>query len=309
MDVFVGRMIRTRLRQVCSAIRKQTLWIAVFFSGIVVGLASWAVLTRNEASESEFMDRFRGGSLMIAGGGDLPAIVNQRFWELAGRKEGRLVIIPAYHATRDDIRRLKAEWKHRPFKSIRILQAEDRLAAEDPDFALPLSQADAVWFSGGEQGWLAQLYADTPVEKQLQALLDRGGIIGGTSAGASIMTRVMIEEGNRQAKLNRGLDLLKDSVVDQHFFHRNRPQRLIGAVREKPHLIGFGIDEGTALIVQIPSGRLEVIGKSYVMACISQDDEKGPRLEILKPGDSQDLEGLRFRASDDEDDPITFRSR
>ena len=149
--------------------------------------------------------------------------------------------------------------------------------------------------SGGEQGWLAQLYAETPVERQLQGLLDRGGVIGGTSAGASIMTRVMIEEGSKQAKLNRGLDLLKDSVVDQHFFHRNRPQRLMGAVRNQPHLIGFGVDEGTALVVQVPCGRLGVIGKSYVMACIHGDEAASPRLEILKPGDDIDLNYLRQR--------------
>lgn len=300
MTTFIGRTIGRRFYSIS---REKAAWLVVFPAGILVGMLGWSFWSRNDVADSDFIDRFRGGSLMIAGGGDLPAIVNQRFWELAGRKDGRLVIIPAYHATRNDIQRLKAEWKNWPFKSIRILQAADRDAAEDPDFAAPLARADAVWFSGGEQSWLANLYADTPVEGQLQALLDRGGIIGGTSAGASIMTRVMIEEGNRQAKLNRGLDLLKDSVVDQHFFHRNRPQRLIGAVRDQPNLIGFGIDEGTALIVQLPSGRLEVIGKSYVMACISHEDGSGPRLEILKPGDLQDLDGLRDRF---EDEPIAL---
>jgi cyanophycinase len=250
------------------------------------------------------LERFRGGTLMIAGGGDLPAIVNQRFWELAGGKNGRLVIIPAYDAKPQDIERLKAEWKNWPFRSVRVLQANARENAEDPDFSNPISNADAVWFSGGEQSWLAELYAETPVETQLQALLDRGGIIGGTSAGASVMTRVMIEEGQRQAKLNRGLDLLKDSVVDQHFFHRNRPQRLMGAVRAQPHLIGFGVDEGTALVVQVAQGRLGVIGKSYVMACVTDEDTQATRLEILKPGDSLNLDGLRYQEAESETVPL-----
>ncbi len=273
-----------------------------FVLGLLVGVGLWAAWVLTPKPEPEFLERLRGGTLMIAGGGDLPAIVNQRFWELAGGKNGRLVIIPAYDAKPQDIERLKAEWKKWPFRSVKILQASAREIAEDPGFANPIAKADAVWFSGGEQGWLAQLYSETPVETQLQALLDRGGIIGGTSAGASIMTRVMIEEGDRQAKLNRGLDLLKDSVVDQHFFHRNRPQRLIGAVKAQPHLIGFGVDEGTAMVVQLANGRVGVIGKSYVMACVAQDDSPSPRLEILKPGDFIHLDGLRPPIESIEDD-------
>lgn len=268
--------------------------IGLLILGFLGIAASWWREGRGQA-EPEFLDRFRGGTLFIAGGGELPPEVQRKFWKLAGERSGQLVIVPAYAATHRDVDRLKAEWKGWPFRSIEVLQANSREEAFDPRFSLPIQQASAVWLSGGEQGWLAQLYAETPVERQLQGLLDRGGVIGGTSAGASIMTRVMIEEGSKQAKLNRGLDLLKDSVVDQHFFHRNRPQRLMGAVRNQPHLIGFGVDEGTALVVQVPCGRLGVIGKSYVMACIHGDEAASPRLEILKPGDDIDLNYLRQR--------------
>ena len=268
-------------------------WARGFLVGLTIGVAAWATWALYPEDEPEFLERFRGGTLVIAGGGDLPSIVHKRFWELAGAKKARLVIIPAYDATEQDIARLKSEWKSWPFRQVKVLQAKTRDEAEDPDFANPLTKADAVWLSGGEQSWLANLYAETPVETQLQALLDRGGIIGGTSAGASIMTRVMIEEGRNKAKLNRGLDLLKDSVVDQHFFHRNRPQRLMGAVKEQPNLIGFGVDEGTALVVQVPHGRLGVIGKSYVMACLAEENDPSPRVEILKPGDRTNLQRLR----------------
>lgn len=271
----------------------QSKWTRGFVAGLILGVASWGLWILAPEDEPEFLERFRGGTLVIAGGGDLPSIVQRRFWELAGGKKGRLVIIPAYEATPADVAKLKAEWKDWQFRSVRVLQATEREQAENPDFAVPISKADAVWLSGGEQSWLAQLYAETPVETQLQALLDRGGLIGGTSAGASIMTRVMIEEGQRTAKLNRGLDLLKDSVVDQHFFQRNRPQRLIGAVKGQPNLMGFGVDEGTALVVQVPQGRLGVIGKSYVMACFSEEHDEHTRFEILKPGDMTNMDRLR----------------
>ena len=246
-----------------------------------------------ETTEPDFLGRFRGGTLLIAGGGEMPPIVNRRFWELAGGKNGRLVIIPAYQASRTDTMRLKEEWRGWSFKSMRVMQAATREIADNPSFADPLRNATAVWFSGGEQSWLANLYAGTETEARLQELLDRGGIIGGTSAGAAIMTKVMIEEGKTEPKLCRGLDLLKDSVIDQHFFYRNRMQRLAKTLKIEPKLIGFGIDEGTALVVQVSSGRIGVLGKSYVMACIPETETDSLRLEVLRPGTSIDLEGLR----------------
>ncbi len=247
----------------------------------------------SQDSEPEFLGRFRGGTLLIAGGGEMPPIVNQRFWELAGGKNGRLVIIPAYEATRVDKKRLKAEWRGWKFASMRVLQASTREIADDPCFTEPIRNATAVWFSGGEQSWLANLYAGTKTEFRLQELLDRGGIIGGTSAGAAIMTKVMIEEGKTEPKLRRGLDLLKDSVIDQHFFYRNRMQRLAKTLKTERKLIGFGVDEGTALVVQVASGRIGVLGKSYVMACIPELDSETLRLEVLKPGTMIDMDGLR----------------
>ncbi len=230
---------------------------------------------------------------MIAGGGDLPPIIQQRFWELAGGKKGQLVIIPAYAATASDIARLKAEWRSWRFASVQVLQASTREVADMPAFSEPIRKATSVWFSGGEQSWLANRYPETETEVQLQKLLDRGGIIGGTSAGAAIMTGIMIEEGNREPKLRRGLDLFKDAVIDQHFFKRNRMQRMARTLKRQPELIGFGIDEETALVVQVPSGRLGVVGKSYVMACIPELESNSLRLEVLKSGDSIDIDELR----------------
>ena len=251
------------------------------------------ILVSTNSEGKEFLTRFRGGSLLIAGGGEMPKIVHQRFWELAGERNSRLVIIPAYEASREDSKRLKEEWHGWQFGSMHVLQASSREMADELCFSEPIQKASAVWFSGGEQSWLANLYAGTETETSLQALLDRGGIIGGTSAGAAIMTKVMIQEGKRVPKLCRGLDLLKDSVVDQHFFRRNRMQRLARTLKLEPNLIGFGIDEGTALFVHVSSGRIGVLGQSYVMACIPESETNSLRLEVLKPGIVIDMDGLR----------------
>jgi cyanophycinase len=251
------------------------------------------ILVSTNSEGREFLARFRGGSLLIAGGGEMPKIVNQRFWELAGERNSRLVIIPAYAASSEDSKRLKDEWRGWQFASMDVLQASSREMADELCFSELIRKASAVWFSGGEQSWLANLYAGTETETSLQSLLDRGGIIGGTSAGAAIMTKVMIQEGKRVPKLCRGMDLLKDSVVDQHFFRRNRMQRLAKTLKMEPNLIGFGIDEGTALIVHVPSGRIGVLGQSYVMACIPEFETNSLRLEVLEPGVIVDMNGLR----------------
>jgi cyanophycinase len=203
------------------------------------------------------------------------------------------VIIPAYFAHAADITSLKDEWRDCRFESVQVLQASSRDVSHQPGFADPIRKATSVWFSGGEQSWLANLYSETELETRLQELLDRGGIIGGTSAGAAIMSRTMIEEGHREPKLRRGLDLFKDAVIDQHFFKRNRMQRMSKTLIRRPHLMGFGIDEGTALFVQVSSGRLGIIGNSYVMACIPESDTGSLRLEVLKAGDSFDIDQLR----------------
>ncbi|MCY2984309.1 MAG: cyanophycinase [Planctomycetota bacterium] len=282
--------------------RSAGLWVLI----LAVTVSSVFFYVRsNPSEEHEFLGRFRGGTLLIAGGGEMPPIVNQRFWELAGGKRGLLVIIPAYEATREDTKRLKEEWRGWKFASMRVIQAGNRDVADEPCFSDPISKATAVWFSGGEQSWLANLYAGTETETRLQELLDRGGVIGGTSAGAAIMTKVMIEEGKSTPKLRRGLDLLKDSVVDQHFFRRNRMQRLAKTLRIEPALIGFGVDEGTAMVVHVSSGRIGVLGKSYVMACIPEIDSDSLRMEVLMPGTTVDMDGLRGVEAivDDETEP------
>jgi cyanophycinase len=285
---------------------------AAYCAGFVGLVASIALVVgaycyhEVNSDQREFLSRFEGGALVIAGGGEMPPIVNQRFWELAGGRQGHLVIIPAYNASREDMKRLRAEWKSWQFASVGVLQANSRDHADEPCFSDPITNATAVWFSGGEQSWLANLYAETNTEARLQGVLDRGGVIGGTSAGAAIMTKVMIVDGRRIPKLRRGLDLLKDSVIDQHFFQRNRMQRLAKALKLEPQLIGFGIDEGTAMVVQVPSGRIGVLGKSYVMACIPEIETDSLRLEVLQPGIVTDMDSLRginaFADTDDDDE-------
>ena len=102
----------------------------------------------------------------------------------------------------------------------------------------------------------------------------------------------MIEEGYREAKTKQGLDLFRGVVVDQHFMQRNRLTRLRGVLDQHPHAIGVGIDEGTALIVNVQSGKLSVIGNSYVMLWAPSETQSPHQAEFLKAGDTYDLDEL-----------------
>ncbi len=235
------------------------------------------------------------GSLVIAGGGRLPDEVFARFLALAGGQGARIVLIPTARSPDYDAAAPSEEldpWTARGVASARLLHTRSRPLADDPSFAAPLSDATGVWIGGGVQSRLSETYAGTEVERQLVALLGRGGVIGGTSAGAAIMTRVMIAGGQVEAIEGRGFDLLPGAVVDQHFLKRGRIARLTGLLERHPELVGFGVDEGTALVVDLRGRRVEVVGESSVVACLPKVEGQPARLRVLKPGDRGDLASL-----------------
>jgi cyanophycinase len=236
------------------------------------------------------------GALVIVGGGKTPDAVLDRFMKLAGGDKAKLVIIPTASASADktDADKLLAPWKERKPASAVVLHTRDRKTADDAKFLEPLHEATGVWFDGGSQERIADAYLGTGVEKELYALLKRGGVIGGTSAGAAIMSRLMIAKGTKEGQEARGFDLLPGAVIDQHFLKRNRKERLFGLIDKHPGLVGFGIDEGTALVVR---GRtLSVVGDSTVTVYLAKSPQREARSIELRPGPVADLTALRRAA-------------
>jgi cyanophycinase len=226
------------------------------------------------------------GALVIVGGGGLPDSVRDKFMALAGGKAARVVIIPTASEAAD--RKEEEEGYLQPWRkygpaSLVLLHTRSREKADEPGFAKPIAEATAVWFSGGDQVKLVAPYRGTVVEREMRALLKRGGVIGGTSAGAAVMSDVMIEGGYPRADVGRGFGFVTNAVVDQHFLRRSRVNRLLGVLAERPKLIGLGIDEGTALVVE--GDRWSVLGRSYVLACEVGPDGKPARFESFGDGD------------------------
>jgi cyanophycinase len=241
----------------------------------------------------------KSGTLMICGGGSLSTKLMDHFIELGGGSNARIVIVTSASQIADtDSRGRLSIWYDRlcgnGFSSLEILHTRSREQADDPEFSKSLESATAVWFIGGNQNYLSQTYLGTKTEERLHEVLNRGGVIGGTSAGAAIMSRYMIADGKTEPIMSTGFGFLPGTIVDQHFLKRNRQERLMRALELRPGTVGFGIDEGTALLVK---GRLlEVIGDSDVCMCLPASSQRPAKVDYWKVGHRADLVAWRRAA-------------
>ena len=199
---------------------------------------------------------------LFIGGGALSENMYLEFAKLAG-PDAKLVVIPTASSREPELEKIKKRWLDRGIKDVSILHTRDRAISMAADFSVPLKTATVVWISGGSQQRIADAYLDTPVEKELFQLIQRGGLIGGSSAGAAIQTKVMISGGKNPPEITTGFDLLPGAILDQHFLKRSRLGRLIQAVEMHPNLIGLGIEEDTAIL--ITGKEAKVLGASYVL--------------------------------------------
>jgi len=237
------------------------------------------------------------GTLFIVGGGKVPEEALNRFVALAGGHRAHIAVVTTASETAEspDVDARLHFWRNQSLSELSIIHAPSREIADDPKFSQPLSTATGVWFIGGHQERLTRAYLGTRTEKAIKAVLKRGGVVGGTSAGAAIMSPVMILGGYPQAVLGHGFGFLPGTLVDQHFLKRQREKRLAHALEYYPKLVGFGIDENTVLVVH---GRhLSVIGESKVVVKLAAVGDKPAVTRFLEPNDEADLLALSRSAS------------
>jgi cyanophycinase len=211
------------------------------------------------------------GSLLIIGGnvGSTASIWN-KFTELAGGKEkAHIVVVTA--ASGDsagfDQKDVDTVRKYTGVKDVVLLHTSDLRTANSEQFVAPLKHATGVYFVGGRQWRIADCYLNTLTHQAFLDVLQRGGVIAGSSAGASIQGSFLWRGDTRGADIligdhTQGLGFLKNSVIDQHLLRRNRQFDLVNLIEKAPQFIGIGLDEATAVLVQ--GDTLQVIGKSYV---------------------------------------------
>ena len=247
-----------------------------------------ARLTLNTATSSK--DKL-GGTLLIAGGGELPDRVQRQFVELAGGANAKLVIIPGVYVEDSFVKLYFDEWNSCGPASVHVLNASSPEEANNPEFAAPLDEATGVWLGGGQQTWLTGCYGGTLMERKIRAVLQRNGVVGGTSAGAAVMSEVMITGGRKKPSVGTGFGFLPGVIIDQHFIKRNRFSRLRQVVEAHPNLVGIGIDESAALVVSLGDRRVRVVGNSYIVVCLPEKIGTQYRVEVdfYNPGDEFQL--------------------
>ncbi|MBM3724426.1 MAG: cyanophycinase [Acidobacteria bacterium] len=234
------------------------------------------------------------GSLLAAGGGALGPAIVKRFIDLAGGPGALIVVIPTAGELDTSLRaRLEPGLLVKAgARRIRVLHTRDRMVADTEAFAAPLREARGVWFEGGRQWRLVDSYAGTRTQREIQNVLARGGVVGGTSAGASILASYMVRgarDGNHilmAPGYEEGFGFLRNAAIDQHLFRRGRERDMIQVVAAYPDLLGIGIDESTAIVVS--GNTFEVIGAGKV-AIYSSGQPASPGYQLLDPGVRFDL--------------------
>ena len=235
------------------------------------------------------------GSLVIVGGAMRDPAIVARFLELAGGPDAPVVVIPTAGG-RDDYDqywRGLLQFKREGATNITLLHTKDRAVADSEEFVRPIQKAQGVFFTGGRQWRLADSYLNTRTHQELKALLSRGGVIGGSSAGATIQGSFLVRGDTKTNTIMigdhlEGMSFLRNVGIDQHLLKRNRHFDMIEVIEKYPELLGIGIDEDTAIVVQ--GDEFEVMGQSYV---VIYDNKRiippSGKFYFLTPGDRYNM--------------------
>ncbi|MEZ6015054.1 MAG: cyanophycinase [Planctomycetota bacterium] len=248
------------------------------FLGLVLSLAACA---------APGAERARSGLVVAVGGGGTPPEVIAHVAALAGGAGARVLVLPQASEVNDG-QASAALWLEQGAGAASVLSD---LAA--PDAAARIADANVIWMPGGDQTRLMERLGAAGLVEAVRSAHAGGAIVGGTSAGAAVLSRVMISgkpdpgalRGGAMEALE-GLGAIPWAIVDQHFVERERLSRLLTAVLDHPDLIGIGISEGTAALVD---GRaFTVMGRGQVTVF----DARGARVTAAEPGEHQAAQGV-----------------
>lgn len=235
------------------------------------------------------------GTLMIIGGGIRGEALLKRFVDLAGGPDALILLVPTAQEGDDPIYYFEDlhDLQMAGARNLKVLHTRDRKVADSEEFVAPIKKASGVFFVGGRQWRLADAYLHTRTQTEFSALLERGGVICGTSAGATIQGSFMVRGDTKGNELmigdhTEGMGFLKGVTIDQHVLRRNRQFDLIPVIEAHPELLGIGIDEDTAIVVR--RDRFEVAGSGYVLI-YDHNRMIGPsgQFYFLAPGDRFNL--------------------
>ena len=280
---------------------------------LLSGLLSLLLVTSASLSQNN-----PKGNLIIIGGGDRGPEVMNPFVQLAGGEKSKIVFFPMASGYGDSYAGERiADMKKYGAGTVLHLNINKQQANSDSVLAL-LDGVTGVYFGGGDQAKLTAVLKGTRTEKRLHELYEKGAVLGGTSAGAAVMSAIMLtgdeRRPTRDSSWNKieadniitidGFGFIDDAIVDQHFLIRRRSNRFISVILEHPTKVGVGIDEATAIWVK-PDHTFEVLGKSAVVVYDATSAEvkrdatgyglraADVRMSVLRAGSIYDLKSKK----------------
>jgi cyanophycinase len=242
------------------------------------------------------------GAVVVVGGGSIGSDVYRRFIELAGGPDALIVDVPT--AGGDSV--YPQDWRgtrglrEAGARNVVVLHTLDRRVADGDSLAAIVARAGGVWFEGGRQWRLVDSYAGTKTERAFHDVLARGGVVGGTSAGASILASYLVRgapSGNSimmAPGYETGFGFLRNTAIDQHVVARQRLPDLADSIAPRhPELLGLSEDEGTAWVVRGDTAEVAGRGLAFVYGSADGNDPGKPFL-TLRAGDRYDLGARRL---------------
>ncbi|HEY0061147.1 MAG TPA: cyanophycinase [Telluria sp.] len=243
------------------------------------------------------------GSLLVIGGSEDRTEnkeVLQRFMALAGGADAPIVVLTAASKVPHDVWEMyETAFADLGARQVQHVVTLERADAEKRDVAELVKGAKGVLMTGGDQKRLMAILGGSAIETAMRhAFTNNGACIAGTSAGASALCAHMVAEGKAElapekdaVRLGKGMGFVNGVIVDQHFSQRHRINRLLSTITQHPFLMGAGIDENTALIVQ-PKVGIEVIGEG----CVSVLDSRRATSNIneIPSGSTPQIFGVRL---------------
>jgi cyanophycinase len=240
-------------------------------TSVIVRVLLGLVLSTPAAAQSP-------GPIVAVGGGGTTERIVQRTLELAGGADAVVVVLPQSSALENAGDSSVRMWREAGAKTAR------KVAFGDPDAKAALEQATLIWIPGGDQNRFMQAITGTGLDEVIRARHRAGAVVGGTSAGAAVLSARMITGKADLQSLTAGSTVLADGlglwpggIFDQHFLKRQRTSRLLSAVLDHPGLVGVGIDEATAAILR--GSELEVVGRSAVVVFDARQAQAGKASE------------------------------
>lgn len=254
----------------------------------------------------------KNGTLLIIGGAARNPIFLEIFKKHAGGEDANIIVVPTAYDDKQiesdsGFVHLKSYFQKAGFTNIHILHTRDTAIANTEEFIAPIKEASGIYFMGGRQWRIADGFLNTLAHKEFNNLLDRGGIIAGSSAGATIQGSYLARGDTKANTImmgdhEAGLGFMKNVAIDQHILARNRQFDLFEILDQKPELLGIGLDENTGILVK--HNQFKVIGNHYVAILdgtrwsrerdtIYQLPTNSREFYFLKSGDKYDLQNRK----------------